>query len=97
MLGTRYGHVGPDFSNSRDPIFSDSRDPIFNSRDRNRVLELTFVFCHVEMFTTLFIKTMNFSKVNTCYCSKRTLVSWLRHGLYRSLWKSLSLKMKTNF
>jgi len=39
--------LGPDFSDSRDPIlsdsidqminFSDSRDPIFNSRDPNRV------------------------------------------------------------
>ena len=47
MLGTRYGSVGPDFSDSRDPIFSyfrnpmiifsDSRDPIWNSRDPNRV------------------------------------------------------------
>jgi len=47
ILGTRYGPVGTDFSDSRDPIFSDSgdpmiifsdsRDPIFNSRDPNRV------------------------------------------------------------
>jgi len=29
MLGTQYGSVGADFSDSRDPIiiFSDSRDP----------------------------------------------------------------------
>jgi len=37
MLGTRYGPVGTDFSDSRDPIFSDSRDLIFNSRDPIRV------------------------------------------------------------
>jgi len=40
-------HLGPDFSDPRDPIFSDSRDPmiivsesrdpIFNYRDPNRV------------------------------------------------------------
>ena len=47
MLGTRYGSVGPVFSDSKDPIFSDSRDPMIifsdsrdpinNSRDPNRV------------------------------------------------------------
>jgi len=37
MLGTWYGSVEPDFSDSRDPIFSDFRDPIWNSRDPYRV------------------------------------------------------------
>jgi len=47
MLGTRYGSVGPDFSDPRDPIFSefrdtmivlsDSEDPIWKPRDTNGV------------------------------------------------------------
>jgi len=40
ILGTRYGPVGTDFSDSRDPIFSDSGDSMIifsDSRDPNRV------------------------------------------------------------